>query len=47
VGFYNPVAAGGEQPLRVALDRVSYWSGVGAKLSPTVQRLVEQSRQAS
>lgn len=45
VGFYNPVAAGGEQPLRVALDRVSYWSGVGAKLSPTVQRLVEQSRQ--
>ena len=22
VGFYNPVAAGGEQPLRVALDRV-------------------------
>lgn len=46
VGFYNPVAAGGEQPLRVAMDRVSYWSGVGAKLSPTVQRLVEQSRQA-
>ena len=47
VGFYNPVAAGGEQPLRVAMDRVSYWSGVGAKLSPTVQRLVEQSRQAA
>ncbi|HKW82207.1 MAG TPA: 30S ribosomal protein S16, partial [Burkholderiaceae bacterium] len=22
VGFYNPVAAGGEQPLRVAFDRI-------------------------
>ena len=31
------MAAGGEQPLRVALDRITYWSGVGAQLSPTVQ----------
>ncbi len=44
VGFYNPVAAGGEQPLRVALDRVSYWSGVGARLSPTVERLVDKAK---
>ncbi len=44
VGFYNPVAAGGEQPLRVALDRVSYWSGVGARLSPTVERLIGQAK---
>jgi small subunit ribosomal protein S16 len=43
VGFYNPVAAGGEQPLRVQMDRVTYWKGVGAQLSPTVARLVEQS----
>ena len=43
VGFYNPMAAGAEQPLRVALDRVTYWSGVGAKLSPTVERLVDQA----
>ena len=27
--------------LRVALDRVSYWTGVGAQLSPTAARLVE------
>lgn len=47
VGFYNPMASGGEQPLRVALDRVSYWSGVGAQLSPTVQRLVEQAKKAA
>jgi small subunit ribosomal protein S16 len=46
VGFYNPMAAGGEEPLRVALDRVTYWSGVGAKLSPTVERLVGQAKEA-
>ena len=44
VGFYNPVASGGEEPLRVAVDRVAYWSGVGAQLSPTVARLVEQAK---
>ena len=47
MGFYNPMAAGGEQPLRVALDRVSYWAGVGAQLSPTVARLVDQAKKAA
>jgi small subunit ribosomal protein S16 len=47
VGFYNPMAAGADQPLRVALDRVNYWSGVGAQLSPTVLRLVDQAKKAA
>ncbi|MDQ2780751.1 MAG: 30S ribosomal protein S16 [Pseudomonadota bacterium] len=47
VGFYNPMAAGAEQPLRVALDRVAHWHGVGAQLSPTVARLVEQAKKAA
>jgi small subunit ribosomal protein S16 len=47
VGFYNPVAAGGEQPLRVATDRIAHWTGVGAQLSPTVARLVEQAKKAA
>jgi small subunit ribosomal protein S16 len=47
VGFYNPVAAGGEERLRVAIDRVTYWSGNGAQLSPTVVRLVEQAKSAA
>ena len=47
VGFYNPMAAGGEQPLRLALDRLSYWTGVGAQVSPTVARLVVQAKKAS
>jgi small subunit ribosomal protein S16 len=44
VGFYNPVASGGEEPLRLALDRLTYWTGVGARMSPTVARLVEQGK---
>jgi small subunit ribosomal protein S16 len=47
LGFYNPMAAGGEQGLRVALDRVTHWAGVGAQLSPTVKRLVEQAKTAA
>jgi small subunit ribosomal protein S16 len=47
VGFYNPMAAGGEQGLRVAMDRVTHWAGVGAQLSPTVKRLFEQAKQAA
>jgi small subunit ribosomal protein S16 len=47
VGFYNPVASGGEQPLRVAFDRVDFWAGQGAQLSPTVARLVAQAKAAA
>jgi small subunit ribosomal protein S16 len=46
VGFYNPVAAGGAEKLRVAQDRVTYWTGVGARLSPTVARLVGEAKKA-
>ncbi|MBX3615789.1 30S ribosomal protein S16 [Nitrosomonas sp.] len=42
IGFYNPRAAGGEEPLRVQLDRVAYWQSQGAQLSATVSRLVKQ-----
>jgi small subunit ribosomal protein S16 len=47
IGFYNPVAAGGEVPFRVAQDRLAYWQGVGAQLSPTVARLVSESAKAA
>ncbi len=41
VGFYNPVAAEGDERLRIQMDRVTYWQGVGAQLSPSVARLVK------
>ena len=47
VGFYNPVASGAAESLRVAQDRVAYWTGVGAQLSTTVARLVDQAKKAA
>ena len=42
VGFYNPVASGNAEGLRVSMDRLQYWQEQGAQLSPTVARLVKQ-----
>ena len=42
VGFYDPKAPQGREALRVNLERDTHWSGKGAKLSPTVTRLVKQ-----
>ncbi|QEL64263.1 small subunit ribosomal protein S16 [Oryzomicrobium terrae] len=42
IGFYNPVAAASEEGLRIAMDRLQYWTGNGAQLSPTVARLAKQ-----
>ena len=43
IGFYNPIAAGGEEGLRISQDRLNYWTGVGAQTSPTVDRLIKQA----
>ena len=43
IGFYNHIASGGEEALRIAQDRLSYWVGVGAQTSPTVDRLIKQA----
>ncbi|MBV6303802.1 30S ribosomal protein S16 [Candidimonas humi] len=42
VGFYNPVGGEGQENLRLALDRVEYWAGQGAQVSPAVARLVKE-----
>jgi small subunit ribosomal protein S16 len=41
VGFYDPKAPEGRESLRFSMDRMGYWQGKGAKLSPTVARLVK------
>jgi len=43
VGFYNPVASAREVGLRIAHERVAYWRQHGAKLSDTVQMLVDRA----
>lgn len=47
VGFYNPVAPEGVEGLRIAMDRLNYWTGVGAQLSDSVARLVKQANKAA
>ena len=43
VGFYNPIAAQGEEGIRLAFDRLQYWQQKGAKLSDTVAMLVKRA----
>ena len=47
IGFYNPMASGGEVPFRITEDRLAYWEGVGAQMSPTVARLVAAGKKAA
>ncbi len=48
VGFYNPIASGQEEALRLDLERVEYWIGKGAQPTDRVKQLVRQyRRQAS
>ena len=42
LGFYNPSAKESEEGLRIAQDRLTYWKGVGAQASDTVERLIKQ-----
>jgi small subunit ribosomal protein S16 len=43
LGFYNPNAKATEEGLRIVQDRLTYWQGVGAQASPTVDRLIKQA----
>ncbi len=44
VGFYNPIAKGHAERLRVDLGRVDYWIGQGAQTTTTVNRLLKEAR---
>ena len=43
IGFFNPVAKGKEERLRINLDRVQYWSGNGAQPSQRVAALMKEA----
>jgi len=43
IGFYNPIARGAEESIRIAHDRLNHWVGVGAQASPTVERLIKKA----
>lgn len=47
VGFFNPVARGQEERLRVDGERIAFWQGQGAQLSERVARLVKDAAAAA
>ena len=47
IGFFNPIARGAEERLRVDLERVAYWQGQGAQISERVSALVKEAAKAA
>lgn len=47
VGFFNPIARGGEVRLQVNAERVDHWVAQGAQMSDRVSGLVKESRKQS
>ncbi len=44
VGFFNPVARGQEQRLRLDTGRIEHWVGQGAQVSDRVSHLIVEAR---
>lgn len=44
IGFFNPVAIGGEVRLRLDTERADHWTALGAQVSPRVERLLKDQR---
>ncbi len=47
VGFFNPIACGQEERLRVDNERIDYWVSKGAQVSERVARLVKEASVAA
>ena len=47
IGFFNPTAQGQAERLRIDLERVEYWVGVGASLSERVTTLVKEAKKSA
>ena len=47
IGFFNPVARGQEERLRLDLERMDYWKSQGAQVTPRVAALVKDLAEAA
>lgn len=47
LGFFNPVARGQEERLRLDGERVEYWVGQGAQFSDTTKALWKEAQKAA
>ena len=47
IGFFNPIAKGAEEGMRIDLERLDYWVRQGAQMSDRVKKLVKDYRKAT
>ena len=47
IGFFNPLARGNEERLRLDNERVAYWQSNGAQPCDRVARLIKDSLKAA
>ena len=47
VGFFNPMARGQDETLRIDLERITHWASQGATQSERVSQLVKQAQKAA
>lgn len=47
LGYFNPMAKGSEQGLRLDIERIDHWVGQGAQTTDRVAQLVKQYRKAA
>ena len=43
IGFFNPLAKGQEERLRLDLERIAFWQSQGAQVSPRVSSLAKDA----
>ncbi len=46
LGFINPIATGGEEPVRLNMERIEHWIDLGAQPSPRVKRILREWQKA-
>lgn len=47
LGFFNPMATGQEEPLRLNMERIEYWLSQGAQTSDRVAKLLKDNAAAT
>jgi small subunit ribosomal protein S16 len=47
IGFFNPIATGGEERLRIDQERVNHWVSQGAQASDRVSQLLKDHAKAA
>ena len=47
IGFFNPLAKGQEERLRLDLKRMAFWQSQGAQVSPRVSSLAQDASAAA